>query len=59
MDLELITGKGVGHDWNNMLFMLDMLLHDQLIGDVLHATGVIVMLAFAGWGSYKVITGPE
>jgi len=58
MDLQLITGKGVGHDWNNMLFMLDMLQYDQLIGDILYLTGLTVMICLAVWGSYKVITEP-
>ncbi len=54
MDLMLlggVTGKETdGHDWNNILTMLDLLEWDHLLAHFIHNIGIVFMLASFLWG---------
>ncbi len=43
MQLPLLGGDGVGHDWNTLLSMLHLLPHTQAIGFGIYLVGVLVI----------------
>lgn len=48
MKLELLGGDSSGHDWHNMLQILGLLNHTQLIGNLFYGLGIITaVLSFA------------
>lgn len=63
MDLVLLGGvtglESGGHDWNNMLFELDWLHHDQLIGNLFIAAGYVTLLLSLGAGLYFSRKDPD
>ncbi|MBX3330041.1 MAG: hypothetical protein KF722_06550 [Nitrospira sp.] len=54
MDLLLlggVTGKETdGHDWNNILTMLDLLEWDHRLAHLTYDVGILLMLASIAWG---------
>jgi hypothetical protein len=44
MQLPLLGGDGVGHDWNNLLQMTGLLKYTDIIGSSIYALGVIVII---------------
>lgn len=63
MDLILIGGltglENGAHDWNNLLFDLDILHYDQLIGDVFFVSAVLVMAVSLVMGLYYSRIKPD
>lgn len=52
MELPLLGGEGVLHDWNTLLEDLGLLQLDQLIGNLFFAIGSIIYLSAIGLGFY-------
>jgi hypothetical protein len=56
MDLLLlggVTGKETdGHDWNNILTMLDLLEWDHGLAHLTYDVGILLMLASFVWGGW-------
>lgn len=42
--LPLLGGNAVGHDWWNMLLMLDLLEYDQVIGHIFFGFAILVFI---------------
>lgn len=59
LDLMLIggvTGKETdGHDWNNILTMLDILEWDHRLAHLTYNVGILLMLASIVWGSIIIL----
>ncbi|MBD2329320.1 hypothetical protein [Alkalinema sp. FACHB-956] len=53
MELPLLGGEGVLHDWNTLLEDLGLLQLDQLIGNLFFAIGSIIYLSAIGLGVYS------
>lgn len=56
MDLILLGGltgfENGAHDWNNMLYELDILQYDQLIGNIFLGAGVVILAVSVLNGAY-------
>jgi len=56
MDLILLGGmtglENGAHDWNNLLFNLDWLHHDQLIGNIFYGAGIAALVVSLVMGAY-------
>ena len=59
LDLVLlggVTGKETdGHDWNNILAMVDLLEWDHRLALMAHDLGVVLMLTSLAWGGWLLI----
>ncbi len=59
LDLMLIggvTGKETdGHDWNNILTMLDLLEWDHRLAHLTYTLGILVMLVSLAWGGWLLL----
>jgi hypothetical protein len=59
MDLMLlggVTGKETdGHDWNNILTMLDWLEYDHRLAHLTYNIGILLMLASFAWGALLLL----
>jgi len=59
MDLLLlggVTGKETdGHDWNNILTMLNLLEWDHRLAHFTYTIGILLMLASIVWGSILIV----
>jgi ribosomal protein L40E len=59
MDLMLlggVTGKETdGHDWNNILTMLDWLEYDHRLAHLAYNFGILLMLASFAWGGLLLL----
>ena len=59
MDLMLlggVTGKETdGHDWNNILTMLDWLEYDHRVAHLAYNFGILLMLASFAWGGLLLL----
>ncbi|MBI5316458.1 MAG: zinc ribbon domain-containing protein [Nitrospirae bacterium] len=59
MDLMLlggVTGKETdGHDWNNILTMLDGLEYDHRLAHLTYNLGILLMLASFAWGGLLLV----
>jgi len=59
MDLMLlggVTGKETdGHDWNNILTMLDWLEYDHRLAHLAYNFGILLMLASLAWGGLLLV----
>ena len=59
MDLMLlggVTGKETdGHDWNNILTMLDWLEYDHRLAHLAYNLGIFLMLASFAWGGLLLV----
>jgi hypothetical protein len=44
MELPLLGGDGVGHDWNNLLTMTNLLPYTDTIGKLLFSIGIFVII---------------
>lgn len=44
MQLPLLTGDKDGHDWNQMLFMVNQIKHTELISNIILGIGVLIIL---------------
>ena len=59
MDLMLlggVTGKETdGHDWNNILTMLDWLEYDHRLAHLTYNLGILLMLASFAWGGLLLL----
>lgn len=53
MELPLLTGDKDTHDWNQMLFVLGLLKHTELISQIILGLGVVVVILALIWGIYE------
>ena len=53
MQLPLLTGDKDGHDWNQILFTLNLLRHTQFIGKAILGLGVASIIIALIWGLYE------
>lgn len=63
MDMILLGGltglENGAHDWNNLLFDLDMLHYDQLIGNIFYGAGIAALVVSLIMGVYYSRQEPE
>jgi hypothetical protein len=50
--LPLLGGNTEGHDWHNMLDMLDWLPQTQLVGNIIYTIGTLIYLSAIGLAIY-------
>lgn len=50
MQLPLLTGDKDGHDWNQMLFILNQYKHTELISHIFLGIGIFIVLVALVWG---------
>lgn len=53
MQLPLLTGDKDSHDWNQILFTLNLLRHTQFIGRAILGLGIVCLLVALIWGLYE------
>ena len=54
-ELPLVGGE---HDWTYLLYELDLLVHDQAIGQAIYVIGIILFAASIGWGLWSARAKP-
>jgi hypothetical protein len=57
--LSVGGGEDTIHDWNYILLKLGLLRWDQVIGNILYLTGIIIITASVAWGFYHSIERDE
>ena len=54
-ELPLVDGE---HDWTYLLYELDLLEHDQAIGQAIYVIGITLFAASIGWGLWSARAKP-
>ena len=54
-ELPLVGGE---HDWTYLLYELDLLEHDQAIGQAIYGIGITLFAASIGWGLWSARAKP-
>ena len=57
--LPLHGGESVTHDWSEILLTLNLLHHDQFIGNLFYFLGIVFMIAGLGFGLYFCFKSPK